>query len=72
MPDTVVTTSPVGAPAVPGSVIEITMANSERRNALGAQMLDELAAGLYAAAGGRGPGRDHSGGAGGLDLVRRL
>lgn len=39
----------VGGDDVPGSVVQITMANTDRRNALSAGMLDALAEGLAAA-----------------------
>lgn len=43
---------PVGAEDAPASVVEVTMANAARRNALGAQMLDELESALTTAVDG--------------------
>jgi methylmalonyl-CoA decarboxylase len=45
----VVQSRQIGVDEVPSSVVELTMANTERRNALSGRMLDELAAGLAAA-----------------------
>ena len=52
----------VGDGGAESAVVEITMANTARRNSLGPQMLDELAAAL-AEARTRGPRGDHPGGA---------
>lgn len=52
MPDSaeIVRVALVGEPAAAGSVVEITMANSDRRNALGAQMLGGLSRAVEEAA----------------------
>jgi methylmalonyl-CoA decarboxylase len=46
MPDSLVSTRPAGSTDDPHSVVEVMMANAAKRNSLGQQMLDELAAAL--------------------------
>jgi methylmalonyl-CoA decarboxylase len=51
MPDTLISSRPAGASDEPTSVVEVTMTNAVKRNSLGQQMLDELAAALAEAQG---------------------